>query len=724
MKRALMISGFTLLVSLAFLSFLPEKTQWISAIFFLVFGIIFLIFKSIKYVKYIAFILIVISVGAFSLYVTDYVITKNLPSYNSQERVFSGYVDSIYTDGFVLKSKLDGEIRSIFIKTRETDGLSNGKACRAVGELTNTSNMSLSDARYYKSKGCYVVCSPERFYPIKDSLITYTPKILKPIWQFREKLISSCDNLFNEDMSGLMKAVLMGDKREVPEKIEDDFTTSGLSHYTALSGQHTSIIAAFLFVLLKGINKRFAAIVTAVSMLFYVLLVGSSFSVTRAGIMSMITYIGMAFFLRSDPLNSLGISIILILAFNPFSASDVSFQLSVVATAGVIIISPRIDKYLENLFSKIHLKLTFIRGIFSTTIGANIALIPYYIFLFERISIVSPLANLVLGPLMALPIVFGTPALILSEIPFVNFLAFPLKIIAELILHLIVLIAKYTSLIPMASVNSGQLFIKIWFVGTILLLACLLLFGNRKLFKLSILLSLTSLFSMILCYNVSNSNNLFVTFTNSYNGTSIVITDKNSCTVLADKTDDFLLYKIEKEIKSYGKEKVDLMIVAKSDNTDELLDFLDRVNVKTLLYVSNELASTDEEKLDKSVNTFYHYSNIDMAVGERMSFTVRSDKYENSIILMKLDEIYLSLTAGKYDLMHSYQEIKNIDMFIIGKDCPTGIEHFQPYEIFLTNEDTAREVYKKIYLLSENITLCNKETIIINKDKYKCLTSN
>ncbi len=723
MKRALMITGFTSLVSLALLSFLPEKTQWIPAAFFLFFGLVFLLFKKFKSVKYIALILITISVSSFSLWISDCISTKNIEEYNGKERIFSGYVESIYSDGFVLKSKIDGEIYSVYIKTDDTDAFQNGNACRAVGVLITTANMKFSDARYYKSRGCYLVCSPERAYVIKDEGIKYTPKFLKSIWDFREKLLLTCDNIFSEDMSGLMKAIIMGDKRDVPDKIEDDFLTSGFSHYTALSGQHTSIVAALIFFLLKGINRRFAAITTAVSMLFYVFIVGMSFSVTRAGIMAVITYIGMAFFLRSDGLNSLGVSIIVILMFNPYSAADISFQLSVAATIGVIIISPRLDNFFEKLLSKIHpkLKLTPLRRSLATTLGANIILIPYYIFLFEKISLISPLSNLIAGQIMSLPIAFGTPAILIAQIPYVNILAFPLKIIAELSLRLIVIIAKYASLVPFSSVIADQIFVKLWFIGTILAISCIIIFGNKKIIKLSVILSLTSLFSMILCYNIVNKDNLTVSLVSSYSNASVIITDKDSCTVVANKTDDFLLYRIEKELISYGKDEIDLMIIGENEKSIELFEFLDDVNVKTLVYGYEKLYSQEIDIISEKVDKFYNNSQLDIKVGERMNFIIRNDKDKNSIILMKLDEVYISLNLGNYDLMNSYQEIRDIDIFVVGNECPVGIEHFNPSEIFLSNKENAREIYKKIYLLSDNIRQADKQTIIINKNRYKLL---
>ncbi len=723
MKRALMIAGFTLLVSLALLSYLPEKTQWIPAIIFLILGLISLIFRKIEYVKYIAFVLILVAVSGFSLTVSDYIATNNLTEHNEEESYFSGYVESVYTDGFVLKSELDGEIRAVYVKTEDASDLPIGRACRVVGELTATSDMSLNDARFYKSKGCFLVCDAKRAYAIKDSLIEYIPKFLKPIWELREKLIWHCEEYFDTDISGLMKAVLLGDKSEVTAKLEDDFKTSGLSHYIALSGQHTSIIAVSIFFVLKGINRRFAAIVTTISMLFYIFLVGLSFSVTRAGIMAMITYIGMAFFLRSDALNSLGISIIAILAFNPYSAADISFQLSVVATIGIIVISPYIDKYLEKILSKVHpkLKLKKLRNLLAITLGANIFLIPYYIFSFEEISLISPITNLVAGLLMSLPIVFGSIAIVLSTIPNTYLFFLPFKIIAEFSLRAIVAIAKCFSAIPFSSVICDQIFVKTWFIGTAVALVCLYFLGNKKFGKLAILLSLTSLFSMILCYNLINKDKIVVSVCNSYGGTSAIITDNNSCTVVANKTDDFLLYKIEKEVTVSGNNEIDLMIVAENKKTIELLDFLDKVDVKMLVYASGEIPQDDIDLLSKKVDNFYNHSMIDIKAGERMNYLLRRDSENNALFLMQLDDISITLNSGNFDLSSSYDEFRGINMFIIGNECPVGIEHFQPEEIFLTSKEAAREIYKKIHFVSENINFYDNQTLIISKNKYKCL---
>ena len=722
MKRALMIAGFTLLVSSALLSFLPETTQWIPAAFFLFFGILTLFFAKKGNIKYISFILIVIAVSGFSLSLTDYISTNNL-SEHGEDFIFSGYVSDISTDGFVLKSEIDGKVRSVYVKEKVSEEFQIGKACRVVGELTQTCDMDLSDARYYKSKGCYLVCSPKRAYTIKDTSISYIPKLLKPIWELREKLIWCCEEYFDADVSGVLKAILLGDRRDVPNIIDDDFETAGISYYIVLSGQHTGIIAAALFFVLRGINKRFAAIITACSMLFYIFLVGLPPSVVRAGIMVMITYIGIAFFLGSDSLNSLGIAVLVILLVNPYSSADVSLQLSVVATMGILIISPRINDRLMGLLSKIHpkLKLSLLRKYLITTLSANIALIPYYVFLFDKVSLISPLTNLVVGPIMGIPISFGTLALILFSLNSPGFVFIPVKWIAENALRIIISVSKYVSNFPFSSVASDKTFLKIWVVGTALSLFCLFFLGNKKVIKLAVILSLTSLFSMILCYNVLNKENITVSFCNSYVGTASVVTDKNSCVVIANEVDDFILNSVRKKINSNGKKKIDLMIVAKSHYKEDLLGFLEECEVKNLVYISDDFSEVDTGELCQYVDTYYNNSNIDLSVGQRMEYIVREDDNGNVILYMKLDDVKFALNFGEFDLMYTYNDINDINMFIIGEECPLGIEHFNPEEIFLTNEETARTIYKQIHFITDEINFLENKTILINKNKYKCL---
>ena len=71
--------------------------------------------------------------------------------------------------------------------------------------------------------------------------------------------------------------------------------------------------------------------------------------------------------------------------------------------------------------------------------------------------------------------------------------------------------------------------------------------------------------------------------------------------------------------------------------------------------------------------------------------------------------------------MYTYNDINDINMFIIGEECPLGIEHFNPEKIFLTNEETARTIYKQIHFITDEINFLENKTILINKNKYKCL---
>jgi competence protein ComEC len=122
----------------------------------------------------------------------------------------------------------------------------------------------------------------------------------------------------------------------------------GLSHLTAVSGANFAIIAAFLLWLsqwiFRGVKARL--ILTSIVLIGFIFLVRPSPSVLRASVMCAVILIAKARGVRADSVPSLGLAIAFLILMDPFQAIDPGFALSVSATAGILLLAPKIEIWL------------------------------------------------------------------------------------------------------------------------------------------------------------------------------------------------------------------------------------------------------------------------------------------------------------------------------------------------------------------------------------------
>jgi competence protein ComEC len=194
--------------------------------------------------------------------------------------------------------------------------------------------------------------------------------------------------------SGLLEALLIGGREDVPERLQDGFQRTGSLHILALSGLHVVVIFGVVSGLLSFISRRgLSFLIAAVVLVFYQFLAGLLPSLLRATVMILVG--GVAAFLDRDrePVNLLCISGIVILLGDPFQASSLSFQLSFLALAGILAIGPLVQRPLEGRIPR------FILMPLAMSIGAQIATLPIVVARFGVYYPSGILAGLVLVPL-------------------------------------------------------------------------------------------------------------------------------------------------------------------------------------------------------------------------------------------------------------------------------------------------------------------------------------
>ena len=209
---------------------------------------------------------------------------------------------------------------------------------------------------------------------------------------------------FPEDVAPLIQALVIGNR----EGLSDPFTTSlqrtGLSHMVVVSGMHLSVLAEIVSVLL-GKGKRSTAVLTGVWVILFCGVVGNTPSVVRAAVMILLLQAAPLFGRENDPPTSLGVALMLLLLWNPFSAAHIGLQLSFASVAGIqlaaqpiqdrLLALARLDRYDRRRWVRVCTWAPrFCITTLSATLGAMLLTVPLVAVHFGMFSVIAPVSNL------------------------------------------------------------------------------------------------------------------------------------------------------------------------------------------------------------------------------------------------------------------------------------------------------------------------------------------
>lgn len=301
----------------------------------------------------------------------------------------------------------------------------------------------------------------------------------------RNEISIRINSLFQDGQAAaISKALLLGERNGIDDESYNEVKTAGAAHLLAVSGLHTSILAAALMLLLKlvRIPTRVCAVICSLFLLFYMALLRFSPTVTRAAIMAIITYMGIAFIRGSDPLHALGLAITAMLAVSPFSAIDAGFLLSVSATAGIILVSEKMKPGLQNLTASLPKLIKRpaynLLTALCVSIAASVFVLPICTICFERVSLLSVPSALLLTPVVTLLLPCSAAAVIFCPLGIVG-KAF--AAVTDLLSKLFFGYTEWAAALPFASISTADAFISAGLcLALVGLMIALLTGGLRK----------------------------------------------------------------------------------------------------------------------------------------------------------------------------------------------------------------------------------------------------
>ena len=286
--------------------------------------------------------------------------------------------------------------------------------------------------------------------------------------------------LLPEPQAGLLAGILFGTRASLDKSLTDAFVTTGTIHMIALSGQNVSIVAGLVAgTLALFVSRRNASLLTLLVLGLFLGFVGPSPSLVRAVIMGSLTLLAIVFGKRYWSLLSLALAVTIMLVLRPLWIGDLGFQLSVLATLGIILFGGSSRDYPSLIrapyraipvqVSDSPAKIATIRhGTYSRlirllsghflrftlddlrlTLSAQLFTTPLLLFQLHRISLVSPVTNILIGWTMPFLMMSGWVA------AFAGYVWHPLGLLPAwvscVLLTYVIRVVEMTARLPFAS---------------------------------------------------------------------------------------------------------------------------------------------------------------------------------------------------------------------------------------------------------------------------------
>ena len=282
------------------------------------------------------------------------------------------------------------------------------------------------------------------------------------VYAVKERARTTIARLVAEPEASLLQGIVLGVRASIPRDLYDLFNATGTSHILVISGANLTIIAAlFSRVFGRLLGKRRAFWFTMGGIGLYVLLVGAEPAVARAALMAGLYLTALYLGRQATAYVSLCASGLLLTAINSFELWDVGFQLSFAATLGLILFTPALDRFFERGLERVLPQerakklVRYLNDLLIVTLAAQILTLPLMLYHFGRVSLVAPLANLLILPAQPAIMIVGGLATVIGLIPFLQPVAQLLFWIPWLGLAYTTAIVRWLATWPLASVQIG-----------------------------------------------------------------------------------------------------------------------------------------------------------------------------------------------------------------------------------------------------------------------------
>jgi competence protein ComEC len=330
-------------------------------------------------------------------------------------------------------------LSKVLARTDNFNNLDYGDEVEVSGKLEKAKNFSSETGRTFNYEkflakdGIGYIINFARFKKVDSNKGNF---VVAKLLAFKHAFTANLAQLISEPQASLLGGLIVGAKEALGKNLLDDFRKVGVIHIVVLSGYNITIVAESLMSFFKVfLPNVFATSFGVLSIIAFALMTGASATVVRASIMALLVIVAKIGARRYDITRALLLAGLVMLINNPaILVFDPSFQLSFLATVGLIFVSPIVERWLQFVPEKFKM-----REVAVATLATQIFVLPYILYQMGTFSVVALPVNLLI--LSAIPLtmllgflagIFGFVSLLLAT-PFAFgayiFLAYELGVV-------------------------------------------------------------------------------------------------------------------------------------------------------------------------------------------------------------------------------------------------------------------------------------------------------
>ena len=664
-QQPIVIASISYFISLFLLNFIRINYVFYVLCIFLLFLLLSIIFRNITFA--ISFVFVCISCVVFSVQFYKKEIYFNSMKNKNISVVCYATDYPFYTEDYFrytvqVEKELNNDIPKFKMNLYSTSNLGIEPFQKFKIDIHTHEDTNIKHYLYLKSQGIYL--SGNAISPYNIEYLDEIKNIKKYLFDFRAKIVNYSTRMFDSQSESLVKAFLFGDKKQLNHETKELFYKSSVSHLLAISGFHFSLLIKILYNFLKlfKFKKKYLELSCIIFIIFFTIIVGFHPSSLRAGIMLTIYFLAKLLFLSDNSLNSLGVSLLVILLINPNSCTDIGLILSFLSSISIILFNNKIsNKIFKNIKNK-SIFLDYIISNISDSISVSICTLPVTCIYFKYLNSLFIFSNLIIQSQL-----YAFFVIILISIFYSFFFSFDyfnnyVNIIVKLMLTSL---EKFSHAIQ---INLDYSFINLCISSILIVISFSILFSSLEKSLLKITEMSFIFFSLgIISYQLRTRNSLNLKIINSK---------------------DILL--------SNEKESI---LIFESKNFDNLFPYLNNNSYK--IDIGNSKIDSDVKIDNKKLYKFYAFNNrIKISI-----FTINNNMW---IRIKLFDKIVLICPNGA-DAVYLPENLRKCNIFIAFK-LPNRFDIIQ-YNNIIYASDFNLTNYSK---LPKECLVSNQGNVYIN----------
>ena len=514
--------------------------------------------------------------------------------------------------------------------------------------------------RYYRSLGIYAFCNEPEFIKVSRGRFSLT-QLMGNISDFSSGILKT---RIGGENANFISGVLLGDRSSFSEDLTQNIRKTGVSHITAVSGMHVSILTLFLLYITNIFTKkrRTKALFILVVLFLYMIITGMSPSVVRAVIMSGCSMIGVIINRRGNTLFMVALAATVMLIINPYLLYNSSFMLSFISTASICLFFPVI---------KSHSKSGKLDTLYMTLI-ANFATLPYVLWNFHTYSWIGLIINLIIVPLIPFVFIGGGLTVIFGALPVIGTI---ISFFTRGITSIVLVVINYTSHLSFGQINyklGNPLYIIAYILFAIIIYG--LLSKTPKIKCGLCTLAIVLVMSAGIYFDYNKNSSFYINYMYVGQGDSALINTPGGKKFLIDTGDTLKSGKslCLDALKNLGVTKLEGIIISHFDNdhSGALTEIIESIPVKYVYISENALNYGEAEEITTKIG-----EDKIKGVSRGDSFKINDVAFE---FLHPADSGYTSSNEDSIVLNVNY----NGKNFMFTGDIPAKVEreiaHYMP----------------------------------------------